>query len=218
MKTSVSSKKKKSSRGKRSVLRVPEPPELNASIVVPHTFRYTVSAGGTYTITRDMMLQLLVMQSAANTALRMVAASRLRRVEIWDTATSTGALSAVNLEWSSGNSPPVVHSDVSVGSAAPLYVTSTPPAKSFASFWSLEASTGSALSESMFTFSCSANAVIDVHVELVIQNRGIFTGSGSAPAALTTTTAGTVGFVYAAYLDGIGGAGAIIPVGYSAIH
>jgi len=207
--------RQKKSRGRTLAVKlIPSPPTMIASTRVSRTQRYTVASAGTYLINRAALLQSDLICTAANTFWSIVSDIKVKRVKIWDTPTAVGGISTCSLQWMSFSGPRPVVSDTSIGDAKPLYVTATPPKESLANQWSGATSTQN--SEVLFEFTCSANAVVDIEVDIIYHNG--FEDSTGGYGPYTLTTVGAVGSVYRIYLEGVGAGSLCIPVAFPAAH
>lgn len=172
---------------------ISHPPQFQATKRFSEKSRYVAASATTSTITRGMLLNHYVVNTAGTTTqYRLLSAIRIKSISIWASTGTLGQTVTASVEWLSANGPSVIHSDTSVGTAEPLHVRTRPPTNSLASFWSL---TGSGESDALFYITTPANAVVDVEFEEVLQN-------GEAPVNTVTTNAGVVGTVYMLYLGG----------------
>ncbi len=173
---------------------IPKPPQFIASIMTPHTFRFTVTTAGGYTVTTDNLLNLWCVASAATTTSRLIQGLKLKRVRIWGQPPSLGAAAVTaSIEWSGGGAsagfgPSWQVSDTSQG-ITPAYVDARPPKGSLASFWINDVQTGNIA----FTLTLPLGAVVDLHTVLVMKDT-------EAVTAGQTTSGATTGRVYGCYL------------------
>jgi len=192
-------------------------PMFKSTIRFKHMFRYQCTVTGTNTsisITRADLLNLIAV-GLNNTLVgqqvsRIFSGAKLNKLEMRnpgaapvagsDTELTTGAV-----EWTSTYGPSSEVSD-SGTPLHPLFITTTPPRQSLASFWSL---TGFNESDVLMILSVPAMAIIDLWVEFVMQD-------GQTPVLLTPTASSVDGTVYAIYLDGVV-SGVLKPVSYTTI-
>jgi hypothetical protein len=179
------------------------PPPFVPTVSLFHKFRYQNTSNGTYTITRKQMLNLLLVTPTAATSVRLLQAIRLRKVEIWANPVALGSSpQSVSVEWVGENSPSTVISDISMG-VRPAHVSTKPPARSSAQWWSLS---GSQEADALFTMILPLNCVIDVSADLRFVEQ-------EAPTAGEIPAGAIVGQVYGDFLDGLA-SGSLAPVGY----
>jgi len=158
-------------------------------------------------ISRGTLLSHLIVNTANGTAnYRILSAFRLKSIEIWGSTGTLGTTTTASVEWLSENGPSTVISDTSVGTAQPLYVRTSPPANSLASFWSVQ---GNDESTVVMTIIAPANSVIDITYEVVLRD-------GEASVLVTTAATGAIGQVYMTYLDGVS-SGLLQPVSYTSL-
>jgi hypothetical protein len=183
------------------------PPPFVPTVSLFHKFRFSNGGNnGTYIITRAQMLNLLLVAPTTVTSVRLFQAIRLRKVEIWANPTALGSTpSTVSMEWLGENSPSTVISDTTMG-VRPAHISSKPPARSSAQWWSL-----SAFNETdvLFTLILPAQCIIDVSVDLRYVEQ-------EAPTAGDIPVAATAGQVYGDYLDGIA-TSKLAPVGFTTL-
>ncbi len=168
------------------------PPSFSATKQFSGRARYLAS-DATTGITRGMLLNHLILNAASSTTnYRLLSGFRLKSVEMWCSTASLGTTTTVSIEWTSTSGPSAIVSDTSVGTAEPSHVASRPPPRSLAGFWCL---TGNNESEVVCILRTSANTVVDITYDAVLQN-------GETPTAVTTTASGVAGTLYMTYLSG----------------
>jgi hypothetical protein len=191
------------------------PPQFNSTIKVQRKARFQVTSvttgSTTLSLTRKMLLNHLVVATAANTCYRILSGIRLKSLTLWSMGISnTSGLQYIpvthSVEWTSTYGPSVIVSDTSM-SVRPAFISTSPPKNSLASFWSL---TGFNETDVIAIIDYTPSTVIDMTYEVIIQN-------GESPVSATTTLTMTVGNLYMSYLDGLLGAGQISPVSYASI-
>lgn len=171
------------------------PPQFASNVVFKHRFRFgATGTSNTVSVKRSDLLGLLFSNRSGSTSnSRIVAAAKLNRVEAWGTGGDSDSVSAVtiiSLEWRSANAPTLELSDTGSPYRPPHLITS-PPSHSLAGFWSL---TGTNESEELFIMRVIAGTTVDIWVDMVLFD-------GETPVAVTTTASGTVGQLYAGFLD-----------------
>lgn len=188
------------------------PMEFEATFKSFKRLRFAAGSSGTITITRANLLDLMVLASGTTTAYRLFDAVKLNGIQIWGPVdTAEGAYETVSVQWLSTYAPAIVESASGIGTAFGPRLSTRPPAKSLAGFWSL---TGISESDVLCVIS-GANSIIDLLLEFRIQNN-LF--AETAPASVTVTSA-TVGTVYCTYLDFVqnGSSSTVVPVSYLSI-
>jgi hypothetical protein len=188
-------------------------PQFNSTIQVSRKARYESGGVGqtgslvNFGLTRAMLLNHLVVNTAANANARIISGYKLNRI----TARSEpqGGLAASNVttsvEWTSTYGPSKIVSGTSMG-IHPAKICTKPPKQSLASFWSL---TGSSETDVIAILNFPAGSVIDIDYTIILSN-------GETPVSVASTAAGTVGTLYMLYLDG-STSGQIAPVSYKTI-
>jgi hypothetical protein len=185
---------------------VAHPPQFVATKMITSRSRFrAAAANGALSVTRAILLNTLVMNSASGTTnYRLFSGIRLRSIEMW--FSSASSTTPISVEWTSTYGPSRIVSDSPVGTAQPAHVKSTPPPQSLASFWSL---TGQNESEVVMILSYDTPAFIDITYDAILQN-------GEAAVSVTTTANGAVGRVYHTYLSGVTTTD-LVPVSYTPI-
>lgn len=162
----------------------------------------------------DLLSLLVVGGSIANTVYPLLDGVRVRRVSIWDTTATLGALGTVSMTWVSPSTLPVTVSDSSVGTAVPMYISSAPPKGSLADDWIVDVGGAAVDTGYVLQMVLTANAVIDVECELALQNNY----TGGTTSGISTTLSTSAGIVYQCYLDGIAAGSGLIPIGMPPMH
>jgi hypothetical protein len=186
------------------------PSQFKSNVQISHRFRYlSTTNGGSFNVIRSTLYNLLFMNTSSSTTnYSIVAASRLKRIEVFSPAVASGSVSGpVSVEWLSNLGPSSEVSDSSTSSSAPAHVVTVPPPNSLASFWSLTGINGS---EILFNISVPSNSIIDIWVDMVLMD-------GESSASVTTTNSGTAGQLYAIPLDGTGSSRILLPVSYQTL-
>ena len=134
------------------------------------------------------------MATAANAAHRVMAAARVRSIEVWAPAAAAG-VATVAVEWSGvpGNftGPKQLITDTTLGSSRPAHVRTRAPENSVASMWFSDAATGGAI----IVLDAPQEAIIDIKVDFIVRN------SEGAVAVTAAVAAATVGKMYVRRLD-----------------
>jgi hypothetical protein len=183
------------------------PPPFVPTVSLFHKFRFSNGGNsGTYTIARQQLLNLLLVAQTTVLSVRLFQAIRLRKVEIWANPTALGSTpSTVSIEWLGENSPSTVISDTTMG-VRPAHISSKPPARSSAQWWSLNAFNEY---DVLFILTLPAQCIIDVSVDLRYVEQ-------EAPTLGDVPAGATAGQVYGDYLDGIA-TSKLAPVGFIAL-
>lgn len=173
------------------------PPALEVSPTYFARLRFQCSTGATFTLTEANFAGAIgVVTTAANTTHPISSAWKIKRVTIWPSTQST----TVQNQWawdlaSTGHDKDSLRvTTVPFGITSALPLTTTPPSKSLAAFW-----TNSNVSGTFAICTIQTGSVVDLEID--------FTLSTGLPqfAAISTTAAGTVGNLYYLSLDGTGG-------------
>jgi hypothetical protein len=121
------------------------------------------------------LFNLLLVQVTTSDASPIIAALRLRRASIWVGSPSTAVATNCSIEFSISNTPgnvgvkPTVFADTSVSAAVPAFVTAKPPKNSACDAWQFRPASVSTGGTSLI-FIHSANAIIDITLDVVFQN------------------------------------------------
>jgi len=172
------------------------PPSLSSTFRLNNTIRFiNSSALAKVQITDQDILDLLCSASAATVANQICDAFRIRKVKVWSPMTATLVPVTATLEWSntaqSFSGDAMQHSDTSMGSTCPAFISCKPPKGSLQDKWS-----GSNVGTSYFALTCPANSVIDFTVQLRLRD-----GSQVIQAVTHAVAGATVGQVYCRALD-----------------
>jgi hypothetical protein len=184
-----------------------QPPPFVPTMALTHRFRFIDGVGGSYTITRASLLNLIVTATSAVTSVRLMEAVRLIKVKLWtNPIIGTGSASAspiqtCSLEWLGENSPSTLTSDSSMG-VRPAHIRSSPPPSSSNRWWSLS---GSLETDDLFILTTVAGTVLDIAAEIRLVEM-------EAPTAGPVPAGATIGQVYGFPLDGTGH---LLPVGFT---
>jgi hypothetical protein len=188
-------------------------PQFNSTIQVSRKVRYESAGVGqsgelvNFGLTRAMLLNHLVVNTAANANARIISGYKLNRITA-RTQTQGGlgvGNATISVEWTSTYGPTKIVSDTSM-SIHPAKISTRPPKQSLASFWSL---TGSNETDVLAILNFPAGTVIDIDYTIILQD-------GETPVSVASTAAGTVGTLYMLPLDG-SASGQIVPVSYKTI-
>jgi hypothetical protein len=176
------------------------PPPFVPTLALKHNFRFIDSTGGTYTITRASLLNLIVTATSAITTVRLLEAVRLIKIRSWGSP-SGATIETNSIEWLGENSPSTLISDSSMG-VRPAHISTCPPPSSSNQWWSMS---GSLETDDLFVVITSVGTVLDITVEIRLVE-------SEAPTAGPVPAGATIGKVYGVPLDGLGGN--LIPVGF----
>jgi hypothetical protein len=159
------------------------PPQVEATVRVMHTFRYKAAAAQSAIITTKALTNALAVCYTANTATRgLFYAVKIHRVSVWAPCSAIAAATDVSLRWSGGVlGEDVLLSDTSLNISQPARVSSSPPPRTTAAMWSNNDS-----DTYLFTLGVPAGAVIDVSLCLAVAN--------SSTTVVTAITTGADGF------------------------
>ena len=186
------------------------PPQFSPTISVGHVFRFQNSAAISLDVSGVSLGDLLCVATSATSAYQLANAIRVRRVEIWGTASNTFAPVTVSCDFSGATAgsfgPSRVYSDTSVGATRVAHVVAKPPRDSQAYQWQSSSSTAT-----LFRLVLPAGAVMDLHYSLTLRD-------SSGVAAVTGAVAGaTTGQLYVRSLDSTAGTAIINPLSYVTI-
>jgi hypothetical protein len=176
------------------------PPPFVPTLALTHKFRFIDSTGGSYTITRASLLNLIVTATSAVTTVRSLEAVRLISVKMWGSP-SGATVETSSIEWLGENSPSTLISDSSMG-VRPAHISTRPPPSSSNQWWSMS---GSLETDDLFVIVTSVGTVLDISVEIRLVE-------SEAPTAGPVPAGASLGKVYGVPLDGLGGN--LIPVGF----
>jgi hypothetical protein len=176
------------------------PPQFVPTLALAHKFRFIDSTGGSYTITRASLLNLIVTATSAITTVRSLEAVRLISVRMWGSP-SGATIETISIEWLGENSPSTLISDSSMG-VRPAHVHTSPPPTSSNQWWSIS---GSQETDDLFVIVTSVGTVLDISVEIRLVE-------SEAPTAGPIPAGASLGQAYGVPLDGLGGN--LKPVGF----
>jgi hypothetical protein len=182
---------------------IPKIPAFNATVsVTRRKWRFTTT--GNVSVTDTQLLDMFCVATSSTAAYRLLAALRLRRLQVWAQPLATGA--TVEVEYPSTgqvlSGPSKLFSDTSLGTTMGAFVSATPPSDSLQSKW-ITTGTGS----SWFTIANvnMATLYIDVEIDMVFQDN-------QTPVAVSASVAGaTVGQIY------LRSFASMVPIGYATI-
>lgn len=171
------------------------PMRSNANIQVKHKYRFeNTGSSRSLDLTIDNFLNSLGLMAATVTSGFPLAMSfKIGRISVWSPPSSQGSTSHASVEFWSIYAPLPVRqaSDANMSTAFPAYAYMSPPQGTKAYQWLTSGS------DHVATIHVDAGGVVDVDVQFNI--------SDAAGLGLITLTGATVGVVYYAPLDGVGG-------------
>jgi len=174
---------------------IAQPPELDASVTVHHTYRYSTAAGASESITVGNLLSTcgsMATLVAGTTKVSLASSILLHKIQIWSPAAAAGAASpTVAWNGAGGHSRDEEKIVTTVGTANASYYVSVPPKGSFAELW--QDQTGAA--NVLFTLSAGVGSIIDVSVSFTLANN-------DAGFTVVNAVADTSGVLYYPPLDG----------------
>jgi hypothetical protein len=184
------------------------PNDIPAIVARPYTnyrWRYKFLSAAATTISGQVLLQQILVATGTTTTTRIVAALRIREVEMWGPATlATGATPSdpfeMGVEWfgTTGSSNPSLKVTDIAMSGDKSHVLCRVPSKSFTEDW-INIGGQFDNTNTIFTLNAEQGAVVDI----VVQTQLI---DNEAASAGPTTSGLTLGTVYQNYLDGRGSA------------
>jgi hypothetical protein len=186
-----------------------QPPVLQGTPTLSHTFRFVATGTGTNAITYGGIAAIgpCVGYIANSAVLPLASSVKVKKVEVWCPAAAAGEASA-NVVWLANAANQFVPDGEKLrtvlGTATPGYVLSRPPRKSLASDWF----NPSGMPNTEFlSISCPAGSIVDVTLSFRISNE-------LAPTARPVST-GAIGNVYYLALDNAVAAGThnLVPYG-----
>lgn len=186
------------------------PPDVDLSYRFRKKVRFVVAAAtNTWPVTREELLNLFYMGTGTNSARRIIGSIRLVHIALYGegafpTTASTPIVSTPELKWL--GTGPQTKPSMAAFAGEPYVLSSRPPPRSFAGFWS---ETGTNESEVLLEITANTGNIIDITVDVVIQ----FDDPVVASALVTSGTA-TSGIIY---YNNLGGAVSTIqPLGGNA--
>lgn len=178
-----------------------QPGQFNSSIRVDKVIRFISNNVASETaITTTNLGDVWINTPTAVTAFQMSQAFKLRKIEVWAGPTSSSLTPVtVSIDWAGAAGGTIGTdqrvSDTSVGATRVAHICTAPSKRSQLSQW--QSTAGSAL---MFTISCPAGSVIDLHLSYTIRD------DGTAQAAAVPVAA-VAGANYLRGFDGLAAAG-----------
>jgi hypothetical protein len=188
-------------------------PSFVASVTSNHTYRYQCT-GSPLTgqgITRSNLLNSQILNvSGSTTNYRTINAIRINRIEMYAAPLigNSSSPTTVQVEWVSTYGPSKVISDTTISASLVAVVKSKPPQSSLASYWSLRNSNES---DTLMFLTAPVNTIVDLNVSIVYQD-------DSVANAVSTSSTGTIGVLYATYLDGPRSGASLVPVSLPSIN
>lgn len=145
------------------------PPDFQPEIAVGTVIRYKASQAITSgQIQVSDLLRSYFIATTSTIGYSILAAVKVKRVEVWGAMASDLSPITVSVEFNSDGvetgARKVSHSDSSMG-VTPAFVSAKPVKDSIAGKWQGENST-----QNLFLVTCSANSIMDIHVTLVFKN------------------------------------------------
>jgi hypothetical protein len=169
---------------------MPMLPTNDANITVSKMIRYNLSTAGTFDITRNDLLNLIVLPSTALIAYGLLKAVKINKISCWSVLSSAtfplGQGSDNTITWLSSLGKERTVRGTQMG-IAPSYISSKPPVDSLASFWTNENTT--TLTESIVTFDLELGSIIDIHFTMIFCNNSV-----ARSFAITSGTIGRVSY------------------------
>jgi len=156
-----------------------DPPPLNSSIQLNHTFRFQFQAdSGSTPINIDTLslFQMLVFSSTTTSVGSIIQAIRLQRVTLWGSPNNSNPGSPpTQLNWtlnqtSSIGVKPIMRGDVTLGTAIPAALSLVPTPGSSQGAWQTVFTSGSfnATSGADFSVSAGAGSVLDIKCQVIL--------------------------------------------------
>lgn len=170
-----------------------QPPQIVGAFHGTKTIRFYHTNSGAQNIQIADLQDLITIASAATTGWRALDSIRLRKIEMWASASAGGNTSILLEEMQSSSSflmssKSRVIQDMVVGSARAAHLTYKPTAGTIQSNW---ISANVSASVNILSITAPTNAVMDVTFDYT------FADGNSAPVAVTTAISGaTAGQVY----------------------
>jgi len=160
--------------------------------------RFLCNTTGNYLITNSNLLDLINFPIVAGvTAYRLCSTFKIKSVEMWAAAPSTGVPTTNSIEWvdntTSSAASRIVASDTTMGTAKPLHVYSRPSKQSTVGFWQ-----GAGNQVSFILNLGAANTIIDLTIDFVLNDLN----SGAAVATSTVPGTAAVNIICCKSLDG----------------
>lgn len=182
-------------------------PPYKSNVIFTQTFRYTsLNAANAIGITRGNLLNSFLVGLGSTLSARLIAAVRLNWISCFAGVQNNSTMA---IDWRSNNGPSSEKS-VTGTPSSPGVLTTGPPGKSLASFWSL---TSFNESEVLVVISSSGSSsdILDVSLSFVLMD-------GEAPVNVTTTASSTGSTLYRSFFDGPRGGAVWQPVSVLSIN
>jgi len=153
------------------------PPNYNAAITIRHKFRFVAVAGGTSIITTPNVMNLLTFYKgpALTDNFTLISGFRVRKVRMWGFADGISPLSKNSIEFlvstaGTVGAKPRVYSASSSGPTFPGKIQAVPPKESAAAAWQNSLTATTSTTGFSMVVSYTAGAVLDLHLEFVLNN------------------------------------------------
>lgn len=188
------------------------PIAFKPTIQIDHVFRFEATGGSVdENILYNDLASMWVVATGATTGFTLVAATRLRKLEVWGPMTSSLQPVTVSINWvasaAGAASNSLLVSDTSMGSTTAAHVSTRPPRKSQSAQWQNNLPLGGGSGPDVcFHIIAPQYAVVDVHVSFQLISTGVV---GNA----ITIAAATSGVNYSHVLDS-SGSKFLTPVSY----
>ncbi len=206
MNKNIIQKPKRSSRKRVNL----SPPQIVPSISIGHVFRFQTSAATSIAVSGISLGDLLCVAATTTSAYQLANAVRIRKVEIWGTATNVFTPVTVSCDFSGSSAgsfgPSRIISDTSVGATRVAHVVAKPPRDSQANQWQSSSS-----ASTLFTLVLPTLAVVDIHYSLTMRD------SAGATSVTGAVAGATVGQLYVRALDSPSGTAVCAPLSYITI-
>ncbi len=188
------------------------PPSLPITVRTGHTFRFSaLSAISNRVLGFIQVLDLMCMATGTTSAWRLFGSVKLKRLEIWAAASSTGNPVTVSFSKVSStagsNGDSVLYSDTVLGTARNAYICVKFSDREQVGQWQGASTTGS-----YGQITVPANAVVDLTLSFTLND------SSTGPQAVTGTVTGAItGYVYQRALDNTDPSPVLAAVSYLSI-
>lgn len=161
------------------------PPQLAQKPVFGRIIRFQADADvSDFGVTRGHVLKLAVAKSGVDvTGVTMWSGVKIRRIDVWSASSvgDVGAFVTNSIEWQSNDGPSKLITDTG-NINRPAHISTSPPTKSLAGFWS-QIRDSASFSDVLFYLTCSNGSIIDLHLSFVEGN-----GTTSTEAVVVTCT------------------------------
>jgi hypothetical protein len=180
----------------------PHPPQIHPQITHTQRLRFLCTTGGTQSVTAQMLLDSMLVATAATTAFDIFDVVKVKSIEMWCYAASATASTTVSVTFSGGLNAAAgdarTTADTSVGTAL-AHIHAKPSKLSAAGQYQ-----GSSAFVMFELTACPVGTVIDVEVN--------FRNTDVSPVATNSSTVGAIpGQFYYRGLDGLPVAGTKFP-------